>query len=71
MPLFELQRQSDLATFRVDAPNAERAVAHFSEQLGVELSLIDNDIVSRYMMREIVPNTVTFVKFDIPVYSEV
>lgn len=68
MPLFEIQRQSDLKTFRVDALDVEGAVNAFSALLNVNLALTESDTVAELLMRQIKPNIVSFVKYDIPVY---
>ena len=60
---------SDLEDFTVDARNDEEAVAKFSGQLGVNLTLEEGPAVPEYMMGRI-PSDARWAKpEDIPVYE--
>ena len=60
---------SDLETFTENARNDEEAVAKFSGQLGVDLTLRDTGVVAQYMMALVPPEVRFAPPEDIPVYE--
>ena len=68
MALYRIRRMADPETFTEEARDTDEAVAKFSSQLGVNLTLKEGDIVAEYMMALVLPDPHFAKPEGIPVY---